>query len=785
MTSPNISLLIWCDGRIVSSPCGIEYHGGRPVNMALSERMSFEELQNICRRAVSTDGEVEISKIYFRLPRIVEGAIRSYSLFSVENNEHVFGILNEVVRYPQLEILELYVEYEAVVRNKTLLDQLVLGDSSGSERGSGEEEEEEEEDFYDSNEEDVEEDLGADSQYESQLPEHVRTADLCDFDVAPEDDEKIMWDPGMEFRVGMVFPNRDAVRACATTYSVGVGREFKGRRTTNSTIVLACRQNPVCKWWLRATLLQATQTWTLTKYIGPHTCNQLLPDPNHRNFGSVAIADYIKGQVKLQRDIRIDTLRAGIWQQVGVRPPYKRTWNAKEKAIADVYGGWYESFGMVHKFMNEMMHVNPGSFWDAEGAEVYTDGILQPKVVTFIRMFWTFKPTIEGFRFCKPVLFVDGTHLYGKYKMTLLIASAIDGNSHIMPLAFALVESESTASYEYFFEHLREHVICERKVAIISDRHAGILSVLKRPEWAGVAHKFCIRHFCSNFQTKFRNKVLKKLADKAGRAYQKHKYKRYMAAIEIRSPEAYAWLTKQEKRPKEKWTRVYDKKGQRHNVMTTNYAESVNATLKNIRGLPITSMLEAIFARMVKMFDTRWKTYEELIATNVHYTPICIQLLKQTYDRSTMTCKVETRKNHSNGRGGNTHTVNLQHKKCTCGKFQQFKLPCSHAMAVCAKEKLNPLEFVHWHYQTKFAIQCWNTPFKVLRAGTYWKKSGVGEPHFIPNPEWRRKRGRPVNQRFRNEMDQEYREDPSPNWCSRCCRRGHNANDCTNPIRDE
>ncbi|XP_050238302.1 uncharacterized protein LOC126687790 [Mercurialis annua] len=431
MTSRNISLLIWCDGRIVSSPCGIEYHGGRPVNMALSERMSFEELQNICRRAVSTDGEVEISKIYFRLPRIVEGAIRSYSLFSVENNEHVFGILNEVVRYPQLEILELYVEYEAVVRNKTLLDQLVLGDSSGSERGSGEEEEE---DFYDSNKEDVEEDLEADSQYESQLPEHVRTADLCDFDVAPEADEKIMWDPGMEFRVRMVFPNRDAVRACATTYSVGVGREFKGHRTTNSTIVLACRQNPVCKWWLRATLLQATQTWTLTKYIGPHTCNQLLPDPNHRNFGSVAIADYIKGQVKLQRDIRIDTLRAGIWQQYGVRPPYKRTWNAKEKAIADVYGGWYESFAMVHKFMNEMMHVNPGSFWDAEGAEVYTDGILQLKVVTFIRMFWTFKPTIEGFRFCKPVLFVDGTHLYGKYKMTLLIASAIDGNSHIMPL---------------------------------------------------------------------------------------------------------------------------------------------------------------------------------------------------------------------------------------------------------------------------------------------------------------------------------------------------------------
>ncbi|XP_050233216.1 uncharacterized protein LOC126681704 [Mercurialis annua] len=334
-----------------------------------------------------------------------------------------------------------------------------------------------------------------------------------------------------------------------------------------------------------------TQAWMLTKYNGPYTCNQLLHDPNHPNFGSGPIANYIKGQVMLQRDIQIDTLRAGIWQQHGVRPPYKRTWTAKEKAIADVYGCWYDSFSIVHKFMNEMMHVNPGSFWHAQGAE--------------------------------PVLFVDGTHLYGKYKMTLLIASAIDGNSQIMPLAFALVESESTNSYEYFFVHLREQVICERKVSILSDRHAGILSVLKRPEWAGVAHKFCIRHFCSNFRTKFRNKVLK-----SWRRKQKKKYCRYMDSIKIRSPEAYAWLTKKEKRPKEKLTRVYDRKGQRHNVMTTNYAESVNATLKNIRGLPVISMLEAIFDRMVKMFDTRWKTYESLIAINVRYTPICIQLLK-------------------------------------------------------------------------------------------------------------------------------------------------------------
>ena len=41
---------------------------------------------------------------------------------------------------------------------------------------------------------------------------------------------------------------------------------------------------------------------------------------------------------------------------------------------------------------------------------------------------------------------IDATHLYGKYKGKLLIAMAIDGNNEIYPLAFAVVESESTES---------------------------------------------------------------------------------------------------------------------------------------------------------------------------------------------------------------------------------------------------------------------------------------------------------------------------------------------------
>ena len=40
----------------------------------------------------------------------------------------------------------------------------------------------------------------------------------------------------------------------------------------------------------------------------------------------------------------------------------------------------------------------------------------------------SFKACIEGFNYCRPLLFVDGTFLKGRYKGNILSATAKDGN---------------------------------------------------------------------------------------------------------------------------------------------------------------------------------------------------------------------------------------------------------------------------------------------------------------------------------------------------------------------
>ena len=66
--------------------------------------------------------------------------------------------------------------------------------------------------------------------------------------------------------------------------------------------------------------------------------------------------------------------------------------------------------------------------------------------VCFMRVFWAFGACIEGFKICRPLIQIDSTFLYGKYKGKLLIATYVDLNGHIFSLAFEIVEEESIDS---------------------------------------------------------------------------------------------------------------------------------------------------------------------------------------------------------------------------------------------------------------------------------------------------------------------------------------------------
>jgi len=78
--------------------------------------------------------------------------------------------------------------------------------------------------------------------------------------------------------------------------------------------------------------------------------------------------------------------------------------------------------------------------------------------VKFHYLFWSFTLCIDGFQYCKPVVQVDGTCLYDKYKRTLFVVGAQDDNNKILPIAFVIVEGETAEAWLFFLKNLKRHV---------------------------------------------------------------------------------------------------------------------------------------------------------------------------------------------------------------------------------------------------------------------------------------------------------------------------------------
>jgi len=93
------------------------------------------------------------------------------------------------------------------------------------------------------------------------------------------------------------------------------------------------------------------------------------------------------------------------------------------------------------------------------------------------------------------------------------MATTQDGNGHVLPHAFVVVEGEKLTAWSWFLAHLREHVIDKEGICLISDRHASIKSAVanealgRQPPHA--YHVYFVRHIASNFNHKFKNEKQK------------------------------------------------------------------------------------------------------------------------------------------------------------------------------------------------------------------------------------------------------------------------------------
>ncbi|KAK4385717.1 hypothetical protein Sango_2695700 [Sesamum angolense] len=322
----------------------------------------------------------------------------------------------------------------------------------------------------------------------------------------------------------------------------------------------------------------------------------------------------------------------------------------------------------------------------------------------------------------------DGTHLYTKYKHKLLVAVTLDANQQVLPLAFALVDEESLASWRWFLQMLAKHLLPndDDRVCLISDRHSGLISAINYVpafKFPRGVHRFCLRHVCSNFNKKFNNIRLKDLCWRAGAEVNARKFERIMTEIRELNEEAYNWL---EMIDKTQWTLSHDS-GWR----TVRYF------------LERTTRCHRMLNANQEWADFAFRIFEARQAEAVHH-------IVQKFDYNQQSASVLTLS--LTGQGSHTYVVKLKHKTCSCGKWGTHGIPCSHAIQVSRHFGVNASNFIPQYYSIRAYRKTYQGRFEPLYGEEYWDPVDI---ELVHNPAVRVRRGpgRYVSTRIPNEMD--------------------------------
>ncbi|XP_075106915.1 uncharacterized protein LOC142179921 [Nicotiana tabacum] len=210
-------------------------------------------------------------------------------------------------------------------------------------------------------------------------------------------------------------------------------------------------------------------------------------------------------------------------KQYGLQMTYMQAWRSKEYAVQVLRGNSSESYKKLTSYFYMMVLTNPMS-------------VMEP--------------------------FIKST-----YRGTLLIASTQDPAGSILPLAYAIVDSENNASWEWFFARFKDAFGEREGMCIVSDRHEGIENV------AATLYP-----------------QLKDIFFAMAKAYTIEKFDYHMAEVEKIDKRVKDYLMNV---GYERWSRAHSTVN-RTLTMTSNIAESINAALKAAMELPVLPLLEYI-----------------------------------------------------------------------------------------------------------------------------------------------------------------------------------------------
>nr|XP_033514816.1 uncharacterized protein LOC117279403 [Nicotiana tomentosiformis] len=193
-----------------------------------------------------------------------------------------------------------------------------------------------------------------------------------------------------------------------------------------------------CTWHFKSTSINESALFKVRKFNSLHTCSLMDNTYIQRKATAMIVDSTVMPKyadpkiIYTPKDIQTDML-----SEHGVNLTYMQAWRAKEKTLEFLRGHPAESYSRLPSYLYILEKTYPGSVVKLQKTE---DDC-------FLYAFVALNTSIKGWEHFMPVVVVDGTFSKSAYRGIMLTASTMDATGSILPLAYAVVDSENNASW--------------------------------------------------------------------------------------------------------------------------------------------------------------------------------------------------------------------------------------------------------------------------------------------------------------------------------------------------
>ena len=250
-----------------------------------------------------------------------------------------------------------------------------------------------------------------------------------------------------KWEVGTYFSTKEDIKEAVTSYAVQSGRNLKYIKNDKIRVRVRCKDG--CEWEGYWAKLDVEDTWQLRKVVDTHSCSR---EYNVKLLKTKWLSKRLQNALKTNPRMKVKDIKEKVQKKWNVGVNKTKAIRARFAARDMVDGSFLGDYARIYDYAHELLRSNPGSTVKVHVQPAQEGSGVQK--LHFKRIYICLAACKESFRLSRHFIGLDGCFLKGLCGGQILSAIGRDPNDQMLPIAYAVVESENKESWTWFLELL-------------------------------------------------------------------------------------------------------------------------------------------------------------------------------------------------------------------------------------------------------------------------------------------------------------------------------------------